>query len=576
MRDPAAGESPNAPRSLACGRGFIVVAGALYPREDEPISVWADRALAGDWESLVGADGGYSAAIFDARERRLGLAQDFFGMSRQVYHRRRDALWFATSTNALAVVPELELTPNPAHIAAMGMGLVRQVPDSPFQEIARPLSRSLHRFQLGRESPDVWRAPGCFPQDHQKPVISVDEAVERLNEALLRRLRRLVARDDCDSVGLWMTSGVDSRWMSAGLRKLGVAASYWTIGTPGTIDFETAQAYSRELGTVAHFGVVETLGDVIQELPETNWWLEGRVSLFHQFAGSIWEELRSEASVMLQGYFMNWMKWILANHSHRRAQRLGDGRSPSEALEAFVVGMRADARGHLAHRLYPEIEGEAERTARVVLSRAAPGIPYHLLLAMQLDGGPVERALALPRMSHAVGGADVTLMDTGIVAAALDATRIPYETRRRIQPRCITALDPLSAALPSTPLSLPPRAMTGSVARVARYAVMNPLWLPRMIHGRRSKSIYAFPIRMKLLGTPERLAWAQRFLLDGGGKIAGAFGRGAEDLLAAVQEKPKHKAVGLVWSLVSLELYLRAFSRAALGKDPAWESLSID
>jgi hypothetical protein len=569
VRAPRADRGQRQAREVRCSAGWVVMAGAAFPQSRERSESWLARAFDGQWDYLVGEDGAYVIAAHDARSGRFGLAHDRFGLLRQVYVQREEMLWFATSTNALAVVPGLRLDLVPEQVAAMGINLTLRRPESPFRGIARPLANTGHWFSAPSSAPLVYRAAGAFPRP-ERPPPSRDELVEQLNAALLQRVANDAARPECDTLGVWMTSGVDSRWMAAAAHHLGLRPSFWTIGTPGTLDFETAQAYARDLRADGRFGVIERLEDVVGPLAETNWWLQGRVSLIHQFLGSIWEELRAAAPVMLQGYVMNWMKWLLPNHAHRRAEELQQGRTLAEAREALIAMQSADARKFKVHLMWPELPALAEARVREVLAESRPLSSYHGLLALQVDNGPLERSLSLARIAQIVGGGDAPLMDRALVDRALEAARLPYRKRRQLQPSCIVALDPKSANLPTTPWSLPPRAMAGSLPGVTAYALTHPAWLRTMLRNRRTKAISPNPIRRHLFGTPEKLAWARRFL-HREGRVANTFGEGLERFCDAVEEKPHHKPLGVLWGLVAMEMYMIAFERAAAGQDPPWD-----
>lgn len=567
---------PRPPIEIRCRRGWAVVTGQPLPSGGETFESWLARGLAGEWQTLIGADGPYSAALH--LSDGLALVQDRFGLYRQVYAQQPEGVWFSTSTNALAAVRGIELVPHTEEIAAMGVNLVRREHASPFRNIGRPLANTGLWFGAVATSPRTRWGRNAFPRPEPARRRSVEEITEDLNDALLVRLRRTVREAESAGLemGVWLTSGVDSRWISAGLRRLGVPASYWTIGTPGTLDLEIAKVYTREIGARHHAGLVHSLDDVLRPLPETNWWLEGRVSLAHQFTGSIWEELQSAGRMMLQGYFMNWMKWILPKHAHRKADLLGAHHPLEEARERYIADQRDGIRKYGAALLLPALGEIVDQTIREVLDRARPERSYHMHLAMQLDGGPVERATALPRLSHVLGGADLPLMDTRIIELGLEASLLPYAQRRRVQPNCIAALDPASAQLPSTPWSLPPVAMTGSRTRVAAYALRHPSWYPKMVLGRRRKTISPNPIREQLLGSNEMLAFAKAALFERGHRLADAFGElRMAALLDATIEQPTHRRLGFLWGIVALELYMEAFERARAGKPPTWESLPI-
>ncbi len=560
-------EPPGRPRSIECSQSSLVLAGQVYPDGSEDLHGWCRRALGEDWRHSVGGNGAYTCVLLDGASPRIAFGQDRFGFFRQVYSRVGGEVWFATSTNALAAVPGLALELIPERVVALGVELYGRFEDSLFRHITRPQPNTGHRLTADPRPPEIHRGRGYFPREARAAPPDRDELVDRLNETLLGRLGKVLARPDLDGLGLWLTSGVDSRWIAAALVKLGAPAFYASIGTPGTLDFDTARQFASRSGVPFRAASIETLSDVADPLPETNWVLEGRVSLFYQFTGSLWEELRALGPLMLQGCFLDWLKWLLPKHAHRRVPALDRAHPLPEARQIYIDSCRETARKFGAELLFPGLMDLVGDRVAEVLEEARPRRSYDFLLASPLDVGMVERAVSLSRLAHALGGADAPLRDTAMVELALEATELPYEERRTLEPRCITALDPRSAELPSNPLSLPPSAMTNSLAGVAAHALRHPGWTLSMIRGRRRKTIFSYPLRMRLLGTPDMLVWA-RELLRGSELVSKGFGDAVEPLCQAILAEPTHKSVGFLHGLVSLELYARAWRRASRGERP--------
>lgn len=575
VREDLPSRQPDNPYILHVRKGALVWAGHIYPAESEPATAWAERGLRGDWRGLVGADGAYLGARIDARPDRLALLHDRYGTRRHHTCVKSGTLWFGSSLNALAAVPELELTVSPDAVAALGMNRQLPEPVSLFVGISRPHANTGELFTSAQQPPLVHTGPRWFPMEKSGwPPPRLDSLVEELNVALLTRLERLTVESGPDEIGIWMTAGLDSRWLAAGLQKLGHPFSLWSIGMRENLDVEVSERVGVELGADVRLGLVQELSDVVDELPETNWQLEGRSSLMHQFTGGLFNQLQERRPVMLQGYLPNMMKWIPAGEINRVADRMGKGKSLGDAARDYASWCGHEATKFGVELLRPGITDRVEDAVREVLAKSAPQQSYHFFLALMLDAGPVERNFSLARLGSTTGGCDAPLLDAALLAVALRATTLPELERRVLQPRCIEALCPELGRYPTTPFKLPLGAMTGSRGRVVAHALRHPGWLTDYYRAKKTKTIHASPIRMKLLARPVLLRWACDFLTQGG-LVADAFGDGLDRFCDAVATTPKNKTVGVLYNLVSLELYGRAWQRAAAGKLPYAEPLEL-
>ncbi len=158
--------------------------------------------------------GMFGFALWDARERRLMLARDRFGIKPLHYAVTPQSLFFASEQKPILAFAEgVDLSPDPqAYRMLVGFGYVFGAP-TPCRGVRRLLSGHYLLYRDGRESLHSYWTPRFPHPDEQPGRMSADDWAEGLLEKL-REAVRLHMRSDVP-VGSWLSPGIDSSAVAA-------------------------------------------------------------------------------------------------------------------------------------------------------------------------------------------------------------------------------------------------------------------------------------------------------------------------------------------------------------------------
>lgn len=149
-------------------------------------------------------DGMFAFALWDGRRRQLFMARDRFGKKPLYYTRQGARLGFASDIKALAQVPELSLSLNPAAIDCYLHHLGTTQEQCIYREVQKLKPAHYGVFSAeGQRLVRYWRPPFGH-----KLALRESEWLERMEAALRRAVRRRLISDV--PLGAFLSGGVDS------------------------------------------------------------------------------------------------------------------------------------------------------------------------------------------------------------------------------------------------------------------------------------------------------------------------------------------------------------------------------
>jgi asparagine synthase (glutamine-hydrolysing) len=232
------------------------------------------KALIRDGEGcLENMDAMFGLAFYDAGHRRLLLARDAFGEKPLYYTHQNGLFAFASELQALTLLPGFDAGIHPDTVALYLSLQYLPAPRTIYRSCGKLEPGSL--MWVGMQGPEAVRryfrfAPGMGPYSD----LSLDEQADRLEEILLRSLRRRLLSDV--PLGAFLSGGVDSATVVAlATKRLNRSITTFSVGFSDTdeTEHEEARAIARHLGTdhdddvmaVGRMDLVERLGDMLDE-----------------------------------------------------------------------------------------------------------------------------------------------------------------------------------------------------------------------------------------------------------------------------------------------------------------------
>lgn len=224
---------------------------------------------------LTYMDAMFAIGWYDAERRELVVARDAFGEKPLYYTYQNGLFAFASELQALTVLPGFDATVTSDSIAAY---LIFQHPPAPLSIYAqcRKLAPGCY-LRVGADGPrEQTRYFNFLTTGDDHPGASLDEQADKLEEVLLRSLRRRLISDV--PLGAYLSGGVDSSTTVALMtRRLNRSLSTFSIGFAGIPESEHVEAratahllgtqHTEELIDPAGFGV---LADLAAHMDEPN------------------------------------------------------------------------------------------------------------------------------------------------------------------------------------------------------------------------------------------------------------------------------------------------------------------
>ncbi len=208
-------------------------------------------------------DGMFSLSVWDAREGRLLLARDRFGIKPLFYCRKGGWLAFASEIKALLELDGMDREPDPEalfHYLSMdyipgGLTAFRGISE------LRP-----GHFVSTRDPSRVTPAPFTGPEPLVDTSITTGEAVERARSLLAASVGRQLVSDV--PVGVMLSGGMDSSALTALMRDSGAGAGFHTFslrfGDPSFDESRYAEMVASWIGTSHH--VIDVEPGVVADL----------------------------------------------------------------------------------------------------------------------------------------------------------------------------------------------------------------------------------------------------------------------------------------------------------------------
>lgn len=249
----------------------IAVAGHVNPHD---VSILDEIDLTRKKDFFASLKGTISLAVWDADQNELLLSRDKFG-ERSLYYwldANRQTLVFASDIKAIlahpAVEPELDLESLPVYLA---IGYLPG-PRTLYKNIRKLLPSQCLQWQPGR-APSInlyWTLP-----PFGEGIRNKDEYIRLIKEKFLEGLAQAV--DGRQSAGVFLSGGLDSSLVVAGLREIGVSnicTLTFGVQMPAVSESKNADLYyaklvSQQFNTQHHeivFGPDHPLTDKLPEV----------------------------------------------------------------------------------------------------------------------------------------------------------------------------------------------------------------------------------------------------------------------------------------------------------------------
>lgn len=244
---PAHRSDPDGSVSLMAGDPVLDSADEAQPPDRrQSLDRLHAAALRGAWEELEAAQGVFSSVHYDAAEGRLALVTDKLGIRPIYYWVGLETVVFAS---ALRVLEALPFVPKRLDLRALIEARTLGVPlgsRTVFADISLLRAAEVVQIdELGVTQSQYWRWDGIDESRAPESEL-IEEAYARFGAAMDRRL-------GTDSpVAAFLSGGLDSRVITAELRRRGLTVHTFNFARAGTQDQLFGNAFARRVGSVHH------------------------------------------------------------------------------------------------------------------------------------------------------------------------------------------------------------------------------------------------------------------------------------------------------------------------------------
>lgn len=505
---------------------------------------------------LASIDGMYALGLWDSRTRRLLLARDAFGKKPLYVAEGPGWLAFASELSALRAVPGFEARINRDAVADYLLLQYVPAPRAIYEGSAKipPGSWAILDFSKGAPTREVglhyrWSPVASAAGRRGLPLErAADELRQVLLDAVSIRLRSDVP------LGAFLSGGVDSGLVVAMItRELRVPIQTFSIGFEGFPDSEHVQARdaARHLQTTHHERIL--VPDAVDLLPRIAASLDeplGDSSCLPTYLLS--EFTRSRVTVALSG---DGGDELFGGYSRYRAT-IEESRDLTLRLRHWLNYRRrwSPGRAYCSHRLLmfppPEL---ADLVAAPQLARIEETVAGWMA-AIDDPGLPLVTRMQNLDASTYLPGAVLAKVDRMSMAYALEV-RSPLLSRR---------VADFAATLPAEMSYSAGRTKPILRALAARY-------LPAQ-HVSRKKLGFGLP--SGAWSKAEMLAMCDRLLLAEDSRAGTLLDPTGLRRVIERQRRPGGFSVFQIWTLLILELWLRAHEEHATGRWPTTATVS--
>jgi len=241
----------------------IAMAGNLFRDNSENLSDMEyvlERYKSEGIESLKSLNGSFSVAVLDERTDKLHLVSDRMCSQPLYYYRDEQKIVFSTTIGAIMatcfVEPKFNYDFLPSYLQTReryGIGYQQFFKDVYMLPAASILTFSRDGFSIDTYWKPSFDRPSVFNPDNHFGVFK---------EMLKKSIKQCTAGKK--DIGLFVSGGLDSRYIAACVKELGIQATAFSFGTKNGLQYKIIRRLMERLGLEYHF--FELDGDFIHEL----------------------------------------------------------------------------------------------------------------------------------------------------------------------------------------------------------------------------------------------------------------------------------------------------------------------
>ncbi len=223
-------------------------------------------------------NGIFAFAIFDRRTSELFVARDQLGVKPLYYYEQSGNIAFASELKAIAELPNIDLTVNPAAFVDYIQFLWSPGEGTPYKYVKKLEPGHYFCKRLGDDSPlqftKYYELPYSGQYSHKSESELIDELDDRLSVAVKKQLLSDVP------VGFFLSGGLDSSLIAAMARKqIGSGFRSYTIEIPGkdTVDgFADDLQYAEIVARHLDSNLIKVRGDsdIVRDFDKMIWHLD--------------------------------------------------------------------------------------------------------------------------------------------------------------------------------------------------------------------------------------------------------------------------------------------------------------
>lgn len=188
--------------------------------------------------------GMFAIGLWDNEKQTLFLVRDRLGVKPLIYSAQNDEIAFASTVRALRAGDFVASIDEQAVLEYLEFGFVTDE-RTIFENAAKVPAAGIVEWTKGQISTRSYWSP---PEAAETTSLSWDEVIDETERLFLRAVEKRLFADV--PVGALLSGGIDSSLVCWAITKLGGGVAAYTVGTPGDVADETAQATetAKQLG----------------------------------------------------------------------------------------------------------------------------------------------------------------------------------------------------------------------------------------------------------------------------------------------------------------------------------------
>ena len=198
-------------------------------------------------ELVVRLRGMFAIGLWDEAKQTLYLVRDRLGVKPLIYSAQDHQIVFASTVRALRAGGFGAAIDEQAVLEYLEFGFVTDE-RTIFKDAAKVPAAGIVEWSRGKLSTRIYWTP---PEAAESTNLSWDDVIDETERLFLRAVEKRLFADV--PVGALLSGGIDSSLVCWAITKLGGGVAAYTVGTPGDVADETAQASetAKQLG-IAH------------------------------------------------------------------------------------------------------------------------------------------------------------------------------------------------------------------------------------------------------------------------------------------------------------------------------------